>query len=323
MSQITPANTHPLLDPPFARTLVDQHLQRQVQALRDAVTYGSNLLLRLFKASWTDAGEAAGLGGLTRHAIMMADAASLALEGGAVPAATAIARGVVEARIGIAWMLRQGVTRWGRQFYVSTLRAERRWYRRLLAGTSEHLEYVAAHQQAYGEAPSIIDSDIIDATDVVGTIDKLLVLKEYVEINGYFEAVLQRSADRQHRASEPEWYRAGPGAPNSVANMAERIGLKVEYLNAYRHTTEFSHGVHPHSHVRGLGEGTSAEIVPIRDLGGFGTALNILVANLVCVYKDLVEQYRLDEGRALIAASTAWIAAAETPKIRIERQNLL
>ena len=128
--KIEPANTHMVLDPTYGREIVERHLQPHVDAAREVVTYGSNLLLRCLKGMDGTIGNVMVVGVLFRQALAALDGFVLCLAHGAVDAAEVHSRGALEASLSIDWVLKQGKEEWGRRIWIYSLRQNLQWVRK-------------------------------------------------------------------------------------------------------------------------------------------------------------------------------------------------
>jgi hypothetical protein len=136
-----------VLDPAYGREIVDRHLRPHVEAAREVVAYGADLLLRCFFSMDRTIGNVMVIGVLFRQAVAALDAFVLCLENGAVDAAEVHSRGALEASLSIDWVLKQGKEEWGRRSWIYSLRQNLQWVRKLIPGRPEYQRYVAGRAQ--------------------------------------------------------------------------------------------------------------------------------------------------------------------------------
>jgi hypothetical protein len=122
MEKPEPVSTHLILDPAYGREIVQHHLRPQLDAGREIVDYGANLLLRCFLSMERTVGNVMVVGVLFRQAVAALDGFVLCLENGAVDAAEVHSRGALEASLAIEWVLKRGKEEWGRRIWVFSLR---------------------------------------------------------------------------------------------------------------------------------------------------------------------------------------------------------
>ncbi|HEU6453191.1 MAG TPA: DUF5677 domain-containing protein [Gemmatimonadaceae bacterium] len=270
-SKIAVANTHVLLDPPFARSEALKHFAPWLDVGREIVQFGADLLLRAFKTSERKVVDLVILGTLFRQLLIEADACLLCLENGAVQAAMLHARAEFEASLALEWTLTNGKDRWATQYYVSSLRQNRSWVRRSIPGTQEATMYAAAWSTMGASSPPSI-RDPADAAQQVAEVDNLLALPAYKSVNDDFDNAGWVGKGAKKRFIEPNWYQPGTGGVRSIAEMARVLKHEAEYMTLYRYGSYFIHGSLADNHFK-VKEGV-VSIEPIRYLKQFALAFN-------------------------------------------------
>ncbi len=290
VTPVAVANTHALLDPAFAEAEVAANFAGWLRVGEAVLAYGADLLLRSIRTHHESLEDLVVIGSAFRQVLVAADGCLICLRAGAVQQAMLHSRDEFEASMAIQWILSRGKQRWARQFYVSTLRQSRSWYRQLIPGTAEH----SAHQAVWStlpNAPVHTPGQIQNAQAQVAEIDALLGTPVYKPIDDAFEQEAVTGRGPKQRRREPNWYT--PGGVRSIAAMARALGREAEYISIYRYQSYFVHGSLADNHFK-VNAGR-ATIEPIRYLKQFAMAFNGTFADLIQVYERITTEYRAGE----------------------------
>lgn len=287
MALVPVANTDPLLDPAYARAEATRHFAPQLAAGRDIAEYGSRLFRRLFVTSTRKSfQDLMVVGAFLRHSLAAFDGCLLSLEHGAVDAAQVLLRSQYEARLYLLWCLHQDRERWARQYYVYNLRQERDWTMKLVKGSAENASHVAAWEEMFGRTPVVPEGVARDASARLRAIDAHLSSARYEEINEWFEEKRSRNRDR-----EVDWYKAGPGAPSNLHEMARRLRRTAEYYVIFRTLSSRAHSSRSSSAFKLDADGFVV-IEPVRQLAEFPFVFTQSVGYLIDTYRRLLAEYR-------------------------------
>lgn len=282
-------NTDPVLDPAYAKAEARRHFEEQLVVARSMTDYGSQLLKRLFVTSSRGAvPDLISIGLLLRQGLTALDGAVLCMEHGAIDSGHAHARSLLEADLYLEWVLTNGKERWGRQLYVANLRQEREWNRRVIPGTVEQLQLEHAWRTSWQHGPTTSPDTVRTANDRVKEIDELLDTDPYREINGWFDTA------RGKRPYEPDWYKPGPNAPKSIADIADKLSRRAEYLVLYKVFSYHSHGTRTSTAFSVKSEGL-VTIEPVRALVDFPFLFSIVTGLALRLYQRLLVHYRPSE----------------------------
>lgn len=285
--KIEPANTHMVLDPTYAREVVGRHLQPHLDAAREVVAYGADLLLRCFFSMDRTIGNVMVVGVLFRQAVAALDAFVLCLENGAVDAAEVHSRGALEASLSIDWVLKQGKEAWGRRIWIYSLRQNLQWARKLIPGRPEYDGYMAGRAEMGVPARNPNDEELKKHLEAEAEILEKLSEDEFREMNAEFEAYAQK------RGHEADWFRPGKDGVSSVYKIAEKLGRLNEYDTFYRSLSYSVHGSHAIKSL--IFEPGRIGVEPIRDFEGFATTFGIGINTALSVYATMFGEYRPDE----------------------------
>ena len=146
-------------------------------ALREIVAYAADLLLRSYRSAPGTCEDSVVIVCHFRQVVATADAATLLLSHGAAYMARLPARSLVEATIALLWTLKQGKVRWGRQYYVASLRHYREWQLRGAGEAYPHREainrlwrrVIDEPAPAHPGGPSMAKGDIDEAESLLGS----------------------------------------------------------------------------------------------------------------------------------------------------------
>lgn len=287
---VSVANTDPLLDPTYARAEAQRHFAAQLDAGRDIAEYGSRLFRRLFVTSARESfQDLMVIGAFLRHSLAAFDGCLLCLENGAVDAAQVLLRSQFEARLYLLWCLHEDRERWARQYYVYTLRQERDWTMKLVAGSAEREAHVAVWQEMFGRDPTIPEEAVQHATRRLRDIDEHLGSNLYREINEWFTAKRSRNRDR-----EVDWYKAGPDAPRSIYDIACKLRLSAEYSVVFRSLSSRAHSSRSNNAFKLDADGFVV-LEPVRQLADFPFVYSQSAGYMIDVCRRLLTEYRRDE----------------------------
>jgi hypothetical protein len=184
--------------------------------------------------------------------------------------------------------LKAGKDRWGKQAYVSDLRLERSWNRRLVPGTDEAKRYETAWRDTFTREPPFSAEAIANAPLRVAEIDRLLGLPSYKPINDWFDTA------RGGRAWDVEWYKPGPDAPMSVFDMAGKLDRTADYLTIYTSLSHHTHSSRPSAGFTIPSPGHVA-IEPVRAFAELGMVFSLCTSLALRCMTQFLEHYRPDE----------------------------
>jgi hypothetical protein len=248
-----------------------------------------------------------------RNAMVAYDGIVVCMERSAAEAALIISRSLFETRLYVGWIL-QPRTEEEREyrahtFHVASLREDRYWNSREIPGTPEFEEYRTVSDPRF---PMATDERIASYRDHLAELDRLFAMPHNARIVALFEKLKNPKNGR-----DPEWYRVGPGACASLADMAHRLGLKHRYLSAYRYTSHFTHGSFAYQGVEIRTKG--AVIQPLRQVDKLWTPFAIGAEAFDDVLGLLMERYRPTEVENLKTARRRWWKAlVKPPDIRVD-----
>jgi hypothetical protein len=284
-------NVDAVLDPPYAKYVVERHFLDHLAAARNLADYWADLLQRSIAVSSKTGAEEdlVVIAGFFRNGLKAYDGTLVCLESGAVGAAHVTLRALWEAELYTKWILKSGKERWGRQAYVADLRREREWNNRIIPGTAEAKNYESKWQGTFGSPPPQPSARMAAAAPArVAEIDALLALDKFKEINEWFDAA------RGARPWDRDWYKPGPGAPASIGDIAEKLDRSAEYLILYGSLSHHTHSSHPSAGFV-VRAGGSVGIEPVRAFSDFPFVFQLATSLAARCLRGITEEYRAGE----------------------------
>jgi hypothetical protein len=273
-----------ILDRHMVHVHLQEHFGGTFELAREIVDYGSNLIPRSFVSSDRHIHDIVIIGALLQHAVTMLDAVEILVSQGAVYAAFVQARSLFETRLYISWILQKDTVRRAHQYFVWHRRDELLWAKRAIPGTPEHTKFRKACAGLLTN-PNV-EKDVQEAATQVEEITRILADVDFREINAEFDRL--KKPDKDH---DVHWYQ--PWGPNSLSDMASRLGLSGEYVVFY---TLFSKATHCSGFRRHVNiEKNGLYFQPIRHPEGISTVLNISLSYAIDIYRMVLERYRSDE----------------------------
>jgi len=272
-----------ILDRHTSAEHIKEHFADTVDLIREVTNYGSNLIPRCFVSTKRKLPDIIILGLLLKQAVAMLDAIEILVSQGALYEAHIPARALFEVYIYINWVLQKDKDRRARHYYVWHLRRQRTWASRVIPTTNEHKRFEKAVEQLKLSQDQEMQRE---AVKQVAAIDELLSKNEYKEINAAFDKM--RKAGRDY---DQPWYR--PCGANSIADMAEQLGIKPQYDIFYSQFSEIAHSEAFRKHISVKGEGIVFE--PIRQLEGIRSFLTIVLTFAFRIYQSILKEYRPGE----------------------------
>lgn len=311
-------NNHPILDPPFARSQVDKHLSGLLLPAREVAQHAADLMLRLSQTGPRDVPDMIVIATMFRQCLVAYDGALILLENGAVQAAIPLNRALLEASLGMEWMLKAGKDRWARQYYVSSLRQSLVWLRRGIPGTDDHNQYAAALGHLikdFDMSPGAVAARQKEEKDILALLSKAPYDALVSDIEAY------RKPPGGKKRSEPNWYAYGTGAVANVAELAKAVGRSAEYVTFYKYGSYFVHGSLAESATH-VDQGQLL-IYPVRDLRLFPSILANIMTLMIAATVDLTQHYRHQELPGLRDKLKTWTdAAIKASQTKIENSAI-
>jgi hypothetical protein len=286
-------------------------------ALREIVAYAADLLLRSYRSAPGTCEDSVVIVCHFRQVVATADAATLLLCHGAAYMARLPARSLVEATIYLLWTLKQGKVRWGRQYYVASLRHYREWQLRGAGEANPHREainrlwrrVIDEPAPAHPGGPSMAQGDIDEAEFLLGS-------DAFREINSWFDA------ERLSRSHEPDWFSPGPdgtGRVRSYAAMARELGDQhlLGYEILYDTLSDAVHGRDAFLHADLL-PGGDGRVEFVRDPSASPYVFTTIAVYLLRAVRAVLREYRPAEMNSLLRQmQTQWVQKLDFPEVRI------
>jgi hypothetical protein len=281
MAEIEPPNEK-LLRRTEAAALAQQHFAAPLDALRDMVGYGTNLIIRAYSASDNGNVPMVVIGVLLKQIVEMLDAIDVLMSQGHSYPALLQVRAAFEASLYIDWILKVDSENRARHYIISNLRDEVMWALRTIPGTSEK----TAFEAAVGRVPHADPGEIIEAAKKhLVEVRARLAKPEFQPIDVQFTKV------RGKRPYDPHWYEVlGVG---SVRGIAEDVGRLRDYEIIYGRGSDAMHAGLYKDHLK-LGRGGFV-MRPLRNLADANTVFNFAMMVAVHSFRVVLNQYRPDE----------------------------
>ena len=282
-----PVSKHLVLDPAYGRDAAQYYLGGALEAGRELVAYGADLLLRSFQTMERTLDNGMVLGVLFRQSIAALDAFMLSLENAAVSAAAVHSRGALEASFYIEFVLRRGKKDWAKRIWIYSIRQNLSWVRRGIPGRPERNQYLEGRRQMGRRPPEPTEEEVQASLATEREILERLNADDLRELNSAFEAVASK------KGYEPDWFRPGKDGVSSVFKMACELGRQNEYDTFYRSLSWSVHG--SHAFTSAIIQGSAIGIHPVRDLEQFTPVLSFGVNTALKTYIEVIREYRPDE----------------------------
>jgi hypothetical protein len=218
VTQAPPTSKHLVLDPEYGRAAAQHYFRDSLEAGKELVTYGADLLLRCFRTMDRTLANGMIVGVLFRQFIAALDGFILCLENGAVNAAAVHSRGALEASFYIDFVLRRGKEEWGKRIWVYSLRQYLSWARRMIPGRPEHDRYLKGRNQIGAPVPEPSAEKVQAILRTEAALIERLNADDVRELNAAFDAWATK------RGHEPDWFRPGKDGVSSIYKIACELG---------------------------------------------------------------------------------------------------
>lgn len=255
--------------------------------LRDITNYGTNLIPRAFGSSDRGMGSIITICVLLKQVVSMIDAVEILVSKGHTHAGYLAYRAAYEASIYVDWMLQGETDKKARYYYVSNLRRQRLWARRMVDGTAENISFTPIVDRLSIDFKKTNPAIEREAKDSLSQIDKVLSQESFSTINSEFEKL---TGKRQHRV-EPDWYR--PLKITSIRQMAEAVNRLPEYEMFYATGSQVTHAASYRDHIEFNNK--RVRFKPIRHLEHVDTLLQITISLAFSTYRSVLSFYRTGE----------------------------
>lgn len=264
---------------------INDHFQDTVTLVRDIVDYGTNLIPRCFKQSSRRLEDIVILAVLLKHVVSMLDGIDVLISQGCIYAAHLQVRSLFEAFLSLEWILKDDTEKRAKQYYVWNLRLRRKWVLRFVSSSNEHEDFARKVEKYRDILSNGIEKHSEVARQQADAIDELLGKEPYAEINQGLESL------KGDRKFDVPWYT--PCGPNSVADMATRVGCGAEYEVFYSKYSQIMHASAQLDNVKF--ECDSINFEPIRKLDRIKDILDVGVAFSFRAYRTVLKHYRPEE----------------------------
>jgi hypothetical protein len=264
---------------------INDHFQDSLKLIRSVVDYGTNLIPRSFKQSDRKLEDIVILAILLKHIISMLDGVDALISQGCIYAAHLQVRSLFEAFLSIEWILKEDTEKRALQYYVWNLRLRRKWALRFVSSTGEHDDFSCKVTKYGKKLFDEMQEREGEAKQQVDAIDDLLAKLPYDQINQEFVRL------KGNKKFDVPWYR--PGGPNSIADMAAKVGYGAEYEVFYSQYSQIMHASDQLCNVRFGPDSITFE--PIRKLDRLKTILNVGIGFSIRTYQSVLRKYRPQE----------------------------
>jgi hypothetical protein len=282
MAEIEEANEK-LLRRPEAAVLAQQHFAPALDALRDMVGYGTNLIIRTYNASDKGPVPMVIVAVLLKQIIEMLDAIDVLISQGHTYPALLQVRAAFEASLYIDWVLQADSENRARHYIVSSYRDEAMWALRYIPGSPEN----AAFEAAVGSLQHKAENED-RAKRLLAEIKAVLAKPQYQSIDTAF------TVTRGKRPYDPHWYEVL--GVKSVRDMAGQVGRLRDYEAIYNRGSDAMHSGLYTDHVKVRKDGFVMR--PLRNLEDGKTVLNFAMVVAIHAFERVLTQYRPDEAQA-------------------------
>jgi hypothetical protein len=277
-----------ILDRELFRDEISKRFSAQLLVIEDMVNYGTALIPRCYKTSGHELTDTILIIKLLKGVVCMLDAIHIALRECAVIAATLPLRALWERRLSLKWMLKEDTELRAAIYYVTDLKDMLKMNERITPGSSSFNEFKS---RTKGTDTNIfknfeeISKEVQEGTAKIKTI---LSQPEYATPCELYEK-------RVKKGRSPNWYELT--GPTSIANLAAKLGLAVEYEFLYKSASKLIHGNTLYDEVSFDGEKVIFE--PIRNPEDFYFILGIACNCAFDCYMSMIDKYRPQERELL------------------------
>jgi hypothetical protein len=264
---------------------INEHFRDAVNLIQSVVDYGTNLIPRCFKSSERKLEDIVILAVLLKHIVSMLDGLEVLVSQGCIYAAHLQVRSLFEAFLNLEWILGEDTSKRARQYYVWNLRLRRKWALRFVSSSADHNDFIRKVEKYQESLLARSQEHNDEASQQAEAISNLLSNALYHEINQEFDRL------KGNRKYDVPWYK--PAGPNSMADMAERVGYGAEYEVFY---SQYSQIIHASSQLDNVKFANNSIIFePIRKLDHLRPILNVGIGFSIRAFKTVLSKYRPQE----------------------------
>jgi hypothetical protein len=294
-----PEQDHVLFAPAWADYHVSTQFRAQLALMDELIREGNNVLMRC-QSSSQSLGREIVVTVLFRQVLVTADAVFICLARGAVGAAEANIRHLLEARWGLRFALRDP-DKWGLYLHVRTMRANREEQRRFIPGTPEWTRFAAARELTQKAHPEY-DAMVAAYGEAIAAADAKLATAPLKGVNDAFVAA------RGGSETEPAWYCDGHAKPEDqvrrVHKLAKAVGCEVEYETAYKYGSYAVHGGHESSHR--IYDTVGTAVAPLRSPESFRPTFMLATSQLIQCMMEMLDVFRPGELASFAPRVQGW-----------------
>jgi Family of unknown function (DUF5677) len=285
----------------------------QLDLLTQMANYASNLIPRAYIHSEKKLRDLIVCHTLLKQIAAMLDAVEVLARAGAITAAYLPARTAFEATLYLEWILVSDGEKKATYYYVSNIRAERRWAQRAIRTTPEGSAFVEDMKQLGEDLYSNNPELTTEGQKLLAEVDRLLALSEFAAANSDFEKYIT-SRKIKH---EPEWYKVL--GKRSVRVIASDLRRLPEYIGHYGRASNVMHSSTAKDHVA-FREGNSVVGHPIRNIARANSLFHFVLSNAMFAFHSVLKFYRPQELPQFGALYVnEWRAAfRHIPEVKIE-----
>ena len=275
-----------ILDRTEPKKVVSENFNDHIELLKELANYGSRLILRSFSKSERRQIDIIIIPVLFKQFVSMIDAIQILLQEGNVYAANLPLRTLYENQLYLHWILEKETAKRASQYYVWHLRRKLKLNLSYIEGTPENNEF----QQKIAGSPfnKIVDKAIPIKSKIIKKnkeIEKILNSTKYCDINAEFDRL------KGTKKNDVNWYQ--PWGPNSISDLAERLGKGGEYIIFY---SDLSNITHCHSVDQMISYKSDMVIFEnIRNLTSINTVISITCSYCYRIFRLILQKYSPSE----------------------------
>lgn len=271
-----------MLDRSLAKEIVSKHFHEQMELLEELANYGARLITRSFSISEKKQTDIVIIAVLFKQFVTMIDAVQILIQEGNGYASNLPLRALFESQLYLHWMLKYETEKRASQYYIWHLRQILRYNNSSIDGTNENTEFkkilFGSPLEKVLEGARPFQKEIIKQS---AGINAILKSKEYSAINLEFERL------KKNKTYDVAWYR--PWGPKSIADIADCIGQKGEYLIYYVYLSNMTHSQSYDHMITYLGNKLILE--NIRNIENIDTVIKTTSSICYRVYRSILEKY--------------------------------
>lgn len=260
------------------------------KAIHEVVCYGTHILHWILKTNEKNPKNTneliTSVPLLSRHILELTDSIFIQVKSGVIVPSKLQMRAVLEAFLSLEYLLKEDSKREERSGYYFIVDHYRKlnFYKKLIPGTQENIEYRAKLKKHGQYLPDIYES--IDGTEAYNNMHSLINLEHYKNAN---EKYCNYTANNTKKLDNLKWY-ALDGGPSSLYTLSIELNRYDFYESLYKPWSEPNHGTNLFQGVIDKGEDGLGTFNQLRVLTESRMVVEMTLVLNVTIYLMVVEK---------------------------------